>query len=110
MNRILCYLNAGCTCNHSRHLQWIDRMKRIVERIETAADMGDHFHFCVPTLHSLIEDDKERNVGLYLWREENGIDDIENLQSITVEIMRTYADSLLAAAARIDSSGTAVAK
>ena len=108
MNRILCYLNAGC--QHSHHLRWLDRMKRIVERIETAADLEDCFHFCVPTLNSLIEDDKERNIGLYLWHEENGIEDIDNLQSVTAEIMRTYAGSLLAAADRIDASGPAVAK
>lgn len=108
MNRILCYLATGC--QHSHHLRWLDRMKRIVEQIETAADLEDNFHFCVPTLSSLMEDAKERNVGLFLWHEENDIDDIDNLQSITVEIIRNYADGLLAAADRIDASGTGVAK
>ena len=55
MNRILCYLNSGC--NHSRHLRWLDRMKRIVEQVETAADLEDGFEFFTPDLSQLIEGD-----------------------------------------------------
>ena len=105
MNRILCYLNRGCTCNHSRHMQWLDRMKRIVEQIETAANLEDGFEFFTPDLSQLIESDKQQNVLLCFWRDGDAIDDIENLPSITAGIMREYAECLIAAATRIDAIG-----
>ena len=106
MNRILCYLNSGC--QHSRHLRWLDHMKRIVEQVETAADLDDSFVFFVPDLSQLTEGDRERHVKLCFWRDGDDIDDIENLPTITAGIMREYAGGLLAAASRIDAIGQGV--
>ena len=106
MNRILCYLNAGC--QHSHYLRWIDRVKRVIEQVETAADLEEGFEFCTPSLSSLLEGDKDRQVRLYFWCDGTDIDDIDNLPSIAAGIFRKYADSLLAAAARIDDFGKGV--
>ena len=101
MNRILCFLNAGC--NHSHHLCWLNRLKVIVDRIETAADL-DGFEVFYPSLYSLIEDDSDRSVRMAVWKEADDISDIDNLPSIIAGIMRAHANNLLAAADRIEVS------
>lgn len=102
MNRIASHF-TGCTCNHSQHVRWLDRLKQIIEEIETAADL-DCFETFHPSLYCLIEDGKDRSVRIALWHEADEITDINNLPSITVGIMRDYAAELLAAARRIEVS------
>ena len=108
MNRVLCFLNSGCTCQNSRHFRWLERMNRIVERVETAANLEDGFEFFTPSLSQLVEGDKQRSVRLCFWHEGDVIEDIDNLPSITADIIRNYANSLLAAASRIDAGGRGV--
>ena len=105
MNRILCFLNAGC--NHSHHLRWLERLKSIIGRIESAADL-DGFEFFYPSLCSLIEDGSDRSIRFAVWMEKDNISDLDNLPSITSKILRDYADGLLAAAERIDAGGQGV--
>ena len=87
MNRVLCFLNSGCTCNHSRHLRWLERMKQIVEQIETAANLEEGFEFFTPNLSQLVEGDKERKRLV----EQHGVGEAQMRDRVEVAGDRSHA-------------------
>ena len=117
MNRILLFLNspiAGCRCEHGHHARWIHQANDLCQSLEQTSGLekgGDfecenqsvRLDFHVPSLWTLIEQERERHVRFFVSCETEPLDILDDLPAVTVDRLRQFATEMTAAADRIES-------